>query len=137
MYCVQGLLLCIFSTELHSMELYSVKVISAIFPSSTFSVHSSAELRSTNLSTIFFLHLQFAQHKYSPTSHDLLHSHSQLLGFQIDPLSHTPLSINSLHSHLHLSSFQCCLLLQTLASNLHLHLHVSCHFICLVSLVLD
>ena len=29
------------------------------------------------------------------------------------------------------------LLLQTLASNLHLHLHVSCHFMCLVSLVLD
>ena len=112
MYCVQGLLLCIFSTELHSMELYSVKVISAIFPSSTFSVHSSAELRSTNLSTIFFLHLQFAQHKYSPTSHDLLHSHSQLLGFQIDPLSHTPLSINSLHLHLHVYYYK-----GTLASN--------------------
>ena len=58
-------------------------------------------------------------------SQDLSHSHSQLLGFQISPLSHTPLSINSLHSHLHLSSFQRCLLLQRLASGLHLHLQVS------------
>ena len=70
-------------------------------------------------------------------SHALSHSHSQLLGFQINPLPHTPLSINSLHSHLHLFLFQRCLLLQTIASNLHLHLHVSCHCICLVSLVLD
>ena len=62
-------------------------------------------------------------------------AHSDLLGFQIYPLSHTPLSINSLHSHLHLSSFQRCLLLQTFASSLHLHLHVSCHFMSLVSLV--
>ena len=53
------------------------------------------------------------------------------------PLSHKPLSINPLHSHRHLSLFHRSLLLQTLASNLHLHLHVSCHFICLVSLVLD
>ena len=42
-----------------------------------------------------------------------------------------------MHSHLHLSSFQRSLLLQTLASNLHLHLHVSCHYMYLVSLVLD
>ena len=70
-------------------------------------------------------------------SHDLSHSHSQVLGFQINPLSHIPFSNNSLHSHLHLSLFHLCLLLQTLASNLHLHLQVSCHFICLVSLVLD
>ena len=41
-----------------------------------------------------------------------------------------------MHSHLRLSSFQRCLLLKTLASNLHLHSHVSCHFMCLVSLVL-
>ena len=68
---------------------------------------------------------------------DLLHSHSQLLGFQINPLSHTPLSINSLHSHLHLYSFQCCLLLQIIPSNLRIHLQVSCHSICLVSLVND
>ena len=69
--------------------------------------------------------------------HDLSNSHSQLLGFQINPLSHFPLSIDSLHSHLDLSLFQCCLLLQTLASNLNLHLQVSCHSMRLVSLVLD
>ena len=64
-------------------------------------------------------------------------SHSQLLGFQINHLSHIPLSINSLHSHLHLFLFQRCLLFQTIASNLQLHLNVSCHSINLVSLVLD
>ena len=68
---------------------------------------------------------------------DLLHSDSQLLGFQINPLSHKPLSIHSLHSHLHLSSFQRCLLLQTPASKLYLLLHISCHSMCFVSLVLD
>ena len=94
-----------------------------IFTSLAVSVHFS-----TNLSANFFLHLQSLYSKYSPTSHDLLHSHSQLLGFQIYPLSYTPLSINFLHSHLHLSSFQRCLSLQTLASNLHLHLQDSCHF---------
>ena len=67
--------------------------------------------------------------------HDLLNSHSELLRFQKNPLSHIPLSINSLHSHLHLSSFHLCLLLQRLASNLHLRLQVLCHSICLVSLV--
>ena len=67
----------------------------------------------------------------------LSHSHSQLLGFQINPLSHIPLSINSLHSHPHLLSFHRCLLLQTIASNLHSHLHFSCYSINLVSLVLD
>ena len=65
----------------------------------------------------------------------LSHSHSQLLGFQINPLSHSPLSTNSLHSHLHLSLFHRCLLLQIILSNLHIHLQVSCHFMCLVSLV--
>ena len=70
-------------------------------------------------------------------SHDLSHSRSHILGFQINPLSHHPSSINSLHLHLCLSLFQRCLLLQTLASNLHLHLQFSCHSICLVSLVLD
>ena len=69
-------------------------------------------------------------------SHNLSHSHSQLLGFQIN-LSQIPLSINYLHSHLHLFSFHLYLLLQTLASNLHLYLQVSCHSLCLVSLVLD
>ena len=45
-------------------------------------------------------------------SHDLSHSHSQLQGFQVNPLSHIPLSINSLHSHLHLSLFRLYLLLK-------------------------
>ena len=100
------------------------------FTSSKFLVHSSA-----SLSTNFFLHLQFSQSKYSPISHDLSHSYSQLLGFQIIPLSQVPLSINSLHSHLHLSSFHLCLLSQTLESSLYLHLQVSCYSMCLVSLV--
>ena len=51
-------------------------------------------------------------------SHDLSHSHSQLLRFQRNTLSHIPLLINYLHSHLHLSLFPLC-------------------SICLVSLVLD
>ena len=38
---------------------------------------------------------------------------------------------------MHLSSFHVCLLLQILASSVHLHLRVLCHFICLVSLVLE
>ena len=123
-----------FSMQKRHLYLFSpsAKVISAIFTLSIFSVHTS-----TNLSTNFFLHLQSSYYKYSPTSHDLSHSHSQLLGFQIDPLSHTPLSVNYLHSHLHLSSFERSLLLQAFASNLHLHLHVSCHFMCLISLDLD
>ena len=52
----------------------------------------------------------------SRTSHDLSHSHSQLLGSQVNLLQHIPLPINSLHLHLHLLLFQSCLLLQTLAS---------------------
>ena len=105
-------------------ELHLFLLSLTIFTSSSlFLSHSS-----TNLSTNLFLHLQFSQSKYSPISHDLSHSHSQLLGFQINPLSHIPLSINSLHSHLHLFLFHFCLLLQTIASNLHSHLHVSCHF---------
>ena len=107
-------------------------LFSTNFVSSIFSVHSS-----TSLSTNFSLHLQFLQSKYLPISQDLSHSHSQLLRFQINPLSHTPLSTNSLHLHLHLPSVQRCLLLQTLRSNLHLHLQVLCHSICLVSFVLD
>ena len=70
--------------------------------------------------------------------HDLSHSQAQLLGFQINPLSHIPLSIkSSLHSHLHLPSFHICLLFQTAEVNLHTHLQVSCHIICIVSLILD
>ena len=70
-----------------------------------------------------------AQSKYSPASRASSHSYTQLLGFQINPLS-----INSLHSHLHLSLFQRCLLLQILAQNLRSHLYVSCYSMCLVSL---
>ena len=93
------------------------------FVSSIFSVHSS-----TNGSINFFLHLQLEKSRYSPILQDLSHSHSQLLGFQTYPLSHTPLSINSLHSHLHLSLFYLCLVLQIILSNLNMHLQVSCHF---------
>ena len=122
--------------ELRSQEPYlfsfSKIVILANFTSSIVSVHSSI-----NLSTNFFLHLQFSQSKYSLKSQFLSHSHSQLLGFQINPLLHIPLSINSLHLHLHLFLFHCYLLLQTIASNLYLHLRFSCHSINLVSLVFD
>ena len=127
MYSVQKLCLHLFSTELNSVEFISTNLVSSIFL-----VHSS-----TNLFTKLFLDLQFFQSKYSLKSQDLSHSHSQLLGFQINPLSHTPLSMNYLHSQLHLSSFQRCLLSQTLLLNLHLHLHISCHSMCLVSLVPD
>ena len=68
---------------LHFVELILIKLVSSIF-----SLH-------TNL----FLNLQFSVFKYSPKSHDLSHSHLQLLGFQIYPLLRIPLSINSLHSH--------------------------------------
>ena len=81
MYNMQELLL-------HFVELILIKLVSSIF-----SLHSSISL-SINL----FLHLQFSQSKYSPKSHDLLHLHLQLLGFQIYHLSDIPLSINSLHS---------------------------------------
>ena len=94
----------------------------ANFTSSIVSVHSSI-----TWSTNFFLHLQFLWSKYTLISQFLSHSHSQLLGFQINSLS-----INSLHSHLHLFLFHLCLLLQTIASNLHLHLHFSCHSVNLV-----
>ena len=50
-----------------------------------------AGLPSTNLSTNIFLHIQFLGSKYSPTSHDLSHSHSQLFRFQINRSSHIPL----------------------------------------------
>ena len=73
MYSAQGLHL--------RMLLFLAKIIPAIFTSPSLSLHSS-----TSLLTSFFLHVQF-----SLTSHDLSNSHSRLLGFQIDPLSHTPL----------------------------------------------
>ena len=65
--------------ELHLLSflfLFSTNLVLSIL----FSVHSS-----TSLSTNFFLHLQFSQSKYLPISQDLSHSHSQLLGFQINP----------------------------------------------------
>ena len=59
-------------------------------------------------------------------SHKLSHSHEQVLGFQIYPLSHTNLLIkSSLHSHLHLSLFHACLLLQRAEVNLHIHTYKS------------
>ena len=68
-------------------------------------------------------------------SHNLPHSHEQVLGFQIYPLSHTNSLIeSSLHSHLHLSLFHVCLILQTAEVNLHIHLQDSCHIICRASL---
>ena len=74
--------------ELHiCLFLSSAKAILGTFTSLTFSVHSS-----TSLSTIFF---QFLKSKYAATSPNLSHLHSQLLSFQINPLSHTPLSITS------------------------------------------
>ena len=70
--------------------------------------------------------------------HMIYHIHIHNCEDKIKSLSsHIPFSINSLHSHLHLPSFHLCLLLQTLTSNIHLHVQVSCHFIYLVSLVLD
>ena len=87
-------------TMYNSQELclHFVKLIITRFVSLIFSVQSSVSL-SANLS----LHLQFLLARYSPTSHDLSHSHSQLLGFQINPLLHIPFSINLLHLHQHLS----------------------------------
>ena len=71
--------------------------------------------------TYNFRNLDILQH------HMIYHSHSQLLGFQINPSSHIPLLINSLHSHLHLSSFQRFLLLQTLfALTCFMPFYVSC-----------
>ena len=67
----------------------------------------------------------------------MLHSHSQLLGFQINHLQHLPISTNSLHLHLHFSLFQRCLLLRAFAFNLQIQLQVLCYSICLVSLVSD
>ena len=68
----------------------------------------------TILSVRLFLHLQFTYSNYLSTSHDLSHSHSHILGSQINPSSHLSLSIKSLHSHLHLSLFKRCLSLQPL-----------------------
>ena len=70
-------------------------------------------------------------------SHDLSHSKSQLLQFQINPLSHTQTHAHT-HTYTHTHTlFQRSFSLQTLVSNLHLHLHVPCHSVYLVSLVLD
>ena len=96
-------------------------------------VHSSV-----SLSIIHFLQRQFLLSRYSPIPQDLSHSHSQLLGLQLIPLSQAISSTkSSLHSHLHLSSLQICLLLHTISLNLQIHLQLSCHSICLVSLILE
>ena len=95
------------------------KVILASFACSIFLVHSSI-----NWSTNFLLHLQFSKSKYSPISHDLSHSLSQLLGSQIDLLSQIPLAINSLHSYLHLFLFQLSLFYE------HSHLVCICIYTC-------
>ena len=68
MYNMQELHLYLFS--------FSARVTLVSFTSSTVSLHSSI-----NLSANLFLYLQFLLSKYSLKSHDLLHSHSQLLGF--------------------------------------------------------
>ena len=102
------------------------------FISWIFSQHSS-----TNLSTKLFLHLQLLLSKYSRTSHDLSHSHSQLLEFKLNLWSHIPFSMNYLHSHLHLSSFHLSLLWQSLGFSLQLLLQVSCHIIYLALLVYE
>ena len=60
----------IMTTEIVHKDLILFSVISVIFTSLAFSVHSS-----TSFSTNFFLHLQFSGSKYPPISHDLLHSH--------------------------------------------------------------
>ena len=69
-------------------ELHLCSFSLAIFIPSIFSLHFSF-----NLSTNLFLYLQFLKSRCSPTSHNLSHSKSQLLGFQINPLLDTPLSI--------------------------------------------
>ena len=93
------------NTTFSMQELHLFLFSLTIFTSLAVSIHSSA-----SLSANFSLQLQFLESKYCPTSHDLSHLHSQLLGFQIYLLSHTPLSINSLHWHQHLSSIQRCFL---------------------------
>ena len=64
MYSVQELRLHLLLTELHSVEF----ILTSLVPSFFFSVHFSAELRSTNLSTDLFLHLQFLFCKQVPTN---------------------------------------------------------------------
>ena len=71
MNSVQELHLCIFSTELHSMELHSIKDISHIFASSTFLVHSS-----TNYQLIFFCTYSF--HSLNIHQHHMIyHIHTR------------------------------------------------------------
>ena len=95
--------------------------------SSIFSLHSS-----TNLLISSFLYLQLLWSKFCLMPHDLSHSHSHTLGFQIKSFI-TFIFVNQFfNSHLHLSLFQSCLLLQTFASNLHLRLQALWHSICLV-----
>ena len=69
--------------------------------------------------------------------HDVSHSHSYMIGFQVNPLSHLPLLISSLYLHMRLSLFQSCLFLQKLAYNLYLHAQVSCEDTCLATLITE
>ena len=74
--------------SMQELNVFLCSFLLAIFTSLAVSVHFSI-----SLSANCFLHLKFLYSSYSPTSHDLLHSHSQLVGFQINSLLHTPLSI--------------------------------------------
>ena len=96
----------------------------AIFTSSIFSVYSS-----TSLSANYFLHLQFF---FSNIKWSVAFTFTFTRIPNISFITYT--FINQFFT---IWLFHCCLLLQTLASSLHLHLHVSCHFMRLVSLVLD
>ena len=107
------------------MHLFScpAKVIPAIFTTSIFSVHFP-----TNLSTKLFLHLQFSKSKYSPTSHDLWYSQSQLLGhlYQSSLCIHTCIYHYSTFVYYYKHLHQVCI-----------HIYTFCAILCLVSLVLD
>ena len=80
--------------SVQELHLFLCSFSPAIFTSWIFSVHSS-----TNLPTHFFLYLQCSKSKCSPTSHDLSHSHLQLLEFQIQ-LYHIHLYQSTLCIHI-------------------------------------
>ena len=110
------------SNEIAFNEIASIVSLLSISLSSIFLLHSSI-----NLSITLLLHLQLLWFKYSPMPHDLSYSQSQLLGFQVNLVSHIPLSINSLHLHLHLSS-----LLHTLHTLcIHCYIHFHLIYICI------
>ena len=111
------------------MELHSTKLCLKVHFCKYFQYTHQLIYQLFSFYTYNFYNLNILQHRM------IYHIHTRIPN---KSLSHIPLSINCIHSHLHLSSFHlCCLLLQTLPSNLHLHFQVLCHFMCLVSLVLD